>query len=227
MGFLYTPLPLWLSVWGWVASAGLLALAIWRHPFRRLRDSTLQNLWLGMIVAIAVMWAADAWLDDGPVMHLLGATLMVTLFDWSLALVAMASVVGLVAIVFGCAWDGIGLTFTVFGAVPVLVSVLMQRAIVAWLPRHLLVFIFGHGFLTAAAALLAAAGSAIGVHMLLHRSGWDVVPEGYVLSTLLLASAEAWFSGMLTAIFAIYKPAWITTYDQRLYHHHLHRGPRA
>jgi uncharacterized membrane protein len=225
MGFLYTPLPIWLSVCGWFAAVGLLALAVWKSPFKRLRDDTLQHLWLGMIVAISVMWAMDAWLDDGPVMHLLGATLMVTLFDWGLALLALASITGLVAVIFGAPWDGIGLTFVVLGAVPVFVSMFLQRAIAAWLPRHLLIFIFGHGFLTAAAALLAAAGSTVGIHMLLHRSGWDVIPEGYLLSAFLLASAEAWFSGMLTAIFAVYKPEWVTTYDQRLYH--LDRGPRA
>src|SRR5579859_6330676 len=124
MGFLYTPLPLWISVSAWSAAAGLLALAFARRPFRRLQDATLQHVWLAIIVAITVLWATNAWLEDGPVMHLLGATLLVTLFDWALALIAMAAVSGLAALVFDAAWQGVALTFLIYGAMPVGISAL-------------------------------------------------------------------------------------------------------
>jgi uncharacterized membrane protein len=225
MGFLYTPLPLWLVIAGALVAGGLVALAGWRKPFARLGDTALQHLWLGMIVAIAVLWTINVWLGDGPVMHLIGATLMVTLFDWVLALIAMAAVVGLVAVILGCPWEGIGLTFVVFGALPVLVSALIQRAIAAWLPRHFSLFILGHGFLTAAVALVTAAAAAVSVHMVLHGSIAGVLPVGYWSNMMLLALGEAWFCGMLTTIFAVYRPAWVTTYDQRLYR--LRRGPRT
>lgn len=146
MGFLYSPLPLWVAVGAWITAAGLLALALWRNPFKRLHDATLQHVWLAIIVAVSVLWATNAWLEDGTVMHVLGATLVVTLFDWALALVAMAVVTGLAALVFDASWQGIALTFLVFGALPVGVSALLQRAAVAWLPRNLLVFIVSQGF---------------------------------------------------------------------------------
>ena len=223
MGFLYTPLPLWLAIGGSLAAVALLALAVWKKPFARLHDDTLQHLWLGMTVALAVMWATNAWLNDGPVMHLLGATLMVTLFDWSLALISMATVCGLAAAIFGTPWDGVGLTFVVFGAVPVMVSALMHRMIAAWLPRNLFVFICGHGFLTAAIALTSACAAALGVHVALARGALGVIPPGYGLAVGVLASGEAWFCGMLTALFAVYRPGWVTTYDVRRYR--LDRGP--
>ncbi|PPB83128.1 putative membrane protein [Mycetohabitans endofungorum] len=230
MGFLYTSLPLWLAIGGNLAAVALLVPAAWKKPFARLHDDTLQHLWLGMTVAIAVMWATNAWLNDGPVMHLLGATLMVTLFGWSLALVSMAAICALVAAIFGTPWEGVGLTFVIFGAVPVCVSMLLQRAIAAWLPRNLLVFIFGHGFVTAALALGVACAAALGLHLVLAHGDTAVIPPGYGIAVGMLASGEAWFCGMLTALFAVYRPAWVTTYDVRRYRfdrRHVDRGPRA
>ncbi len=217
MGFLYTPLPLWVAVGGWAAAAVLLALAIARMPFRRLQDATLQHVWLALIVAISVLWASNAWLDDGPVMHLLGATLVVTLFDWALALIAMAAVSGIAAIVFDATWQGVALTFLVYGAMPVGVSALLQRACSAWLPRNLFAFIFAQGVVSPAIAVTVTTLSAAGIRLALSDGSLGVIPTGYALSILLLASGEAWFTGLSTALIAVYRPAWVTTNDVRRY----------
>jgi uncharacterized membrane protein len=217
MGFLYTPLPLWVAVGGWIAATLLLALALWKAPFRRLQDATLQHVWLAIIVAVSVLWASNAWLEDGPVIHLLGATLVVTLFDWPLALIAMAAVTGLAAVVFDASWEGIALTFVVYGALPVGISALLQRACIAWLPRSLFMFIFGQGFMSPAIAVGLTSFAALATHVAVTGGSLLVVPVGYAFSVLLLATGEAWFTGMSTALIAIYRPAWVTTYDVRRY----------
>jgi uncharacterized membrane protein len=217
MGFLYTPLPLWVAIGGWIAAAGLLALALWRNPFKRLLDATLQHVWLAIIVAVSVLWASNAWLEDGTVLHLLGATLVVTLFDWELALVSMAAVAVLAALVFDAPWGGVALTFLVFGAFPVGISALLQRACIAWLPRNLLMFIVGQGFMSPAITVASAAYVALGTHIALTGGSMLVVPAGYAFSVFLLATGEAWFTGMATALIAVYRPAWVTTYDVRRY----------
>lgn len=217
MGFLFTPLPLWAAIGAWIVTVGLLAFALWKNPFKRLQDATLQHVWLAIVVAISVLWASNAWLEDGTVLHLLGATLVVTLFDWGLALVAMGAVVGLAALVFDAAWEGVALTFLVFGAFPVLISALLQRAFTAWLPRNLFMFIVGQGFVSPAIAVSAAAYLALGTHVALNSGSALTVPAGYAFSVFLLASGEAWFTGMATALIAVYRPAWVTTYDVRRY----------
>ena len=217
MGFLYTPLPLWVAVGGWIATAVLLALALWKNPFKRLQDATLQHVWLSLIVAMSVLWASNAWLEDGTVMHLLGATLVVTLFDWALALIAMAAVTGMAAVIFDAPWQVIALTFLIFGALPVAVSTLLQRAIIKWLPHNLFVFIVGQGFLSPAIAVTVTALAAVASHVALTGGSMTVVPMGYAFSIFLLASGEAWFTGMSTALIAVYRPAWVTTYDVRRY----------
>ncbi|MEA3117558.1 MAG: hypothetical protein QOI13_828, partial [Paraburkholderia sp.] len=181
MGFLYTPLPLWVAVGAWAGAALLLALALARKPFKRLQDATLQHVWLAIIVAISVLWASNAWLEDGPVMHLLGATLFVTLFDWALALIAMAAVSGIAALVFDAAWHGVALTFLIYGALPVGVSALLQRACTAWLPRNLPVFIGVQGFLSPAIAVALTSAAAVGLDVGLAGGSQKVIPASYTL----------------------------------------------
>lgn len=217
MGFFFTPLPLWVAVGGWLASTLLLVLALWTNPFKRLQDAMLQHVWLAIVVAVSVLWATNAWLDDWTVMHLLGATLVVTLFGWRLALAAMAVVTGLAALVFDAPWQGIGLTFLTFGAFPVGVSCLFQRAAIAWLPRNLLMFICGQGFVSPALAVALTALAALGTHIELTGGSMAVVPFGYAFSVFVRVTGEAWFTGMSTALIAVYRPTWVTTDDVRRY----------
>jgi uncharacterized membrane protein len=224
MGFFYTPLPLWLTVGSWIVAAGVLALALLQRPFARLQDATLQNVWLGIIVAVSVLWACNAWFDDGPVIHLLGATLMVTLFDWRLALIGTAATTGLAAVVLDASWLTVATTYLLFGALPVAVSTVLQRLSTAVLPRNLFTFIAGHGFIASAAAVAAACGATVLLEMALS-SGPFVIPAAFMRGSLLLGIGEALFTGLLTILITVYKPAWITTYDMRRYR--LDRGPRV
>jgi uncharacterized membrane protein len=129
----------------------------------------------------------------------------------------MAIVTGLAAVVFDAPWQGIALTFLVFGAVPVGVSTLLQRASIAWLPRNLFMFIFGQGFVSPAIAVTVASAVALATHIALAGGSMSVIPAGYAFSVFLLASGESWFTGMSTALIAVYRPAWVTTYDVRRY----------
>jgi uncharacterized membrane protein len=224
MGFFYTPLPLWLTVGSWIAAVGLLTLVFAQRPFGRLQDATLQHVWLGIIVAVTVLWACNAWFDDGPVIHLLGATLMVTLFDWRLALIGTAATTGLAAVVLDASWLTVATTYLLFGALPVAISTVLQRLSHAWLPRNLITFILGHGFVTSGAAVAAACGSTILLEMAL-AGGPIVVPAAFTRGSFLLGAGEALFTGLLTILITVYKPAWITTYDVRRYR--LDRGPRV
>jgi uncharacterized membrane protein len=224
MGFFYTPLPLWLTVGSWIAAAGLLALVLFQRPFSRLQDATLQHVWLGSIVAVTVLWACNAWFDDGPVIHLLGATLMVTLFDWRLALIGTAATTGLAAVVLDATWPTVATTWLLFGALPVAVSTLLQRLSNVCLPRNLFTFILGHGFVTSGASVAAACGATVLLEMALVNKP-IAVPAAFMRGSLLLGIGEALFTGLLTILITVYKPAWITTYDVRRYR--LDRGPRV
>ncbi len=86
----------------------------------------------------------------------------------------------------------------------------------AWLPRNLFTFIAGQGFVTSGTAVAAACGGTILMEMALV-GGPIVVPAAFTRASLLLGAGEALFTGLLTILITLYKPAWITTYDVRRY----------
>jgi uncharacterized membrane protein len=149
---------------------------------------------------------------------------MVTLFDWQLAMVGMAVTTGLAAVVLDASWPGVPVTFLLFGALPVAVSSLLQKAIQAWIPRSLFVFIVGHGFLTSACAVAVACSAGLLLEIVL-ADGALIIPAGFTLAASLLVAGEALFSGVFTILITVYRPAWITTFDVRRYR--LDRGPRV
>lgn len=216
MGFLYSPLPLWLAIGGWIVAVGALVGVGWRKPFLKLNTDALQHLWLSTVVTLAVLWTFDIWAQDGAVLHLLGATLMVTLFGWSLALIGSCVVIGLVALILGTPWQGVGLTMVALGIVPVLVSGGLQSILAARFPYRRAPFVLGQGVISSIVAVLAASASVLAGHILFGGVHWQLVNIPFLTATAVLAGGEAMFTGAMTAIIAVYKPAWMKTFDKRL-----------
>lgn len=216
MGFLYTPLPLWVAIGGWIGALLALVATGRRKPFNQIRPDALQHLWLSTIVTLAVLWAFDVWVQDGLVLHLLGATLMVTLFGWALALIGSCIVIVMVAVILGTPWDGIGLTMLALGVLPVAVSATVQAIFAAWLPNRRMAFILGHGVATSAIAVLVTCGATFAGHLALRDLAWSAVASPFLINGAVLAIGEALFTGAMTALIAVYKPAWMKTFDKRL-----------
>lgn len=239
MGFLYSPLPLWASIGGWIVALMALAAAVirktpfpihsvnskgWRGrigasfstPFAKLNTDGLQHLWLSCVVTLSALWTFDIWVQDGAVFHLLGATLMVTLFGWALALIGTSVVILLVALILGTPFDGIGLTLLSMSVVPVLVSGIVESVLCKYFPNKRAAFVLGYGVLTPVLAVVASTSTVLLGHVGLLGVSWHWIDPSFVLVTAIQACGEAIFTAAMTAIIAVYKPAWMTTFDKRL-----------
>ena len=87
-------------------------------------------------------------------------------------------------------------------------------------------FIIGHGFIVSAIAVAAACGAMV-LHSYRPRGPADdrwYPPACIQRLAATCQRGEALFTGLLTILIAVYRPAWITTYDVRRYR--LDRGPR-
>ena len=212
-----------LAVWPLPTLAvAVLAWAVAQRPWRVLRRESLQHAWLGTLVLLALMWSARATLGGGVVIQLMGATLAVTMFGLPLAMVslAIANVASLLGLAYltGHGWqqiDWIGLAprFIWMAAVPGLVTAALQAGMRRWLPRHLFVFILGHGYF---AALLAAivAGSLRVAWLVNMGVATDIglTAADRLTGVVIIAFGEAFLTGMLVAIFVIYRPQWVVTF---------------
>ena len=100
---------------------------------------------------------------------------------------------------------------------PPLAVHLLARSAVARLPANLFIFIFVNGFLASALGIIAT-----GLVLVSILDAADIFTAEVLWSTafpvfFLLAWAEAFLSGITTAIFIALRPHWLNTFDDRRY----------
>jgi uncharacterized membrane protein len=209
----------------WVGSAHLvyavvLAYAVWCAPWRRLRDSEQLNAFLGTCVALMVLWSLRAGVSPGLNFHLLGATLMVLMFDWPLAVVGQGVVLTAVTLSGHSGLYTVSLTALLATVVPVIASVAVHRLVVRYLPRHFFVYVFVNGFLNAAVAMAVTGVVSALVFAAAGVYPWAQLTNEYLPYYLLMIFPEAILTGSTIAMMVVYRPGWVATFDDTLYLRH-------
>ena len=206
--------------WYWAAWAvwlPLFARSLCRAPWALLKKSEQLNVWLGMIVLLALMWSLKAGVKPGLSLHLLGATVFTLSFGPHLACI------GLSLVLLGVTLNGDGgyLAFAINALVMagdgVTISQAVHRLVLGFLPRHFFIYVFINGFL---GSFLTVLGVGIAATCLLAMAGaypWDHLASEYLPYFILLGFSEAWLSGMLMTLFVIYRPEWVVTFDDSSY----------
>lgn len=208
-------------------AVAVLAWAVLQRPWRVLRREPLQHAWLGTLVFLALLWSAHATLGAGVVIQLMGATLAVTMFGLPLALVslAIANLVSLLGLAYlsgkgwqDIAWVSLAPRFVWMAAVPALVTAGLQATMRQWLPRHLFIFILGHGYFAALLSAIVAGVLRLAWLLLggLARDAGLTVGDR-LTGVVVIAFGEAFLTGMLVAIFVIYRPQWVVTFTDADY----------
>ncbi len=93
----------------------------------------------------------------------------------------------------------------------------LSRMLVDRLPPNIFVFIFLNGFLASAAGILLTGAVTVAVLDGANVFGKDVLWHSALPVFILIAWAEAFLSGIATAIFVALKPHWINTFDDNRY----------
>ena len=209
---------------GWTAGTLLLASAIlayaaWRAPWRRFAESEAVHVWYGSIFALVLLWSMRAVVADVVVIHLLGTAGFALASGGPLALVGGACVVVIVALVQGTPLVNAPLVFLLSVALPVAVALSFLRATQRHLPPNFFVYVFGGAFLGPALAYGASGLAGAAVLVLTGSAAADVVLGDYVPYLLNLSFAEATLTGMVLTLLVVYRPAWVTTFDDGRYLH--------
>lgn len=191
-----------------------MAAALWLRPWRML-SGPLSTPALAAVVVLPWLWLLPQKMPQGLQIQLSGASLLVLMLGWPLAV----PVLGLVALAVWAIghndaatvlsqWVWVGLapaTFTLG------IGLLLRR----WLPPHPFVYTLGRGFLGTAAAVFLS-----GVLLeVLHRLVGGAVQEQVLIARWLMAWGDAFLTGMSTAIFVAFVPQWLATWSDERYLH--------
>lgn len=200
----------------WLLLAALLSVCAKRafHAFAAHRSAT----------ALAVLILSTAWLlnaapDDGQLAgmsyHLLAVNLVGLMLGAPAAL-WLGALLLLPYLWFFGDWTVYPVNALALLVPPLVVNVLFRRLVDA-LPANLFIFIFVNGFIGSAAGILFT-----GLVLVAVLDWTGAFASGVLWSTalpvfILIAWAEAFLSGITTAIFVALRPQWLNTFDDNRY----------
>jgi uncharacterized membrane protein len=189
-----------------------LAAALWLRPWRMLNGALLTPA-LAAVVLLPGLWLLPQALPQGLAIQFSGASLLVLMLGWPLAVLALS----LVALaVWGIrpadAWSVLSQWVWV-GLVPATLALGIGVLLRRWLPPNPFIYTLGRGFLGTAVAVFVS-----GVLMeLLHRLAGAPALEQALVARWLMAWGDAFLTGMFAAICVAFAPQWLATWSDARY----------
>ena len=170
-----------------------------------------------MIVLLTLIWSLKAGVKPGLTMHLLGATVFTLSFGPHLAFIGLSLVLLGICLNGGFGIFAFAINALLMAGVGVLISQVMYRFVVRYMPRNFFIYVFINGFFTAAMTVVGVGTVATLLMIIAGAYEWEYLANEYLPYFLLLGFSEAWLSGMLITLFVIYRPNWVGTFDDASY----------
>ena len=191
-----------------------LALALSLRPWRiAARAPALLTPLLATLVLLPWLWALPALHRMPLQLRWSGAVLVLLMLGWPLAVPVLLAVGGIAWAISPMTAETAVAIAVWQGVVPATFALALGAVLRRWLPPHPFVYVLGRGFLGAVLCLFAAS-------LLAQASGAALpgIPDGLGrVARWLMAWADAFVTGMLTAIFVAFKPEWLLTWSDRRY----------
>ncbi|MGD8926912.1 MAG: energy-coupling factor ABC transporter permease [Thioalkalispiraceae bacterium] len=202
----------------------VLFLAVRSAEWWRLRDQHDLNVLICAILGILFIWIlkadyASSRFAFGLNLHLLGATLLTLMFGWSFAVIAMSLVITTVTIIHGDSLLALSWNILLTGILPISISYRIFRFADRRLPNNFFIYIFICTFFGAALSMASVIFATTAFHTLSGAFSFEYLGYNYFQYGLLLMFPEAFITGMLMSIFVVYRPQWVSTFDDHRYLH--------
>lgn len=181
-----------------------------------LKNKQVQRATLALSLVLFLLWSIYAGLLNGLNIHILGMTAVTLIVGLRLALFC-----GLVALIPYLAltksYDFIA-SFSLFTIViPALFSYFVFYLSYHYLARHLFIYIFVCGFLTAGFSAVVHMVLMTAYHLLIGHYTWYQLTENYTFYAALIWFPESMLTGMAMTVLIIYRPHWVRTFYDNQY----------
>lgn len=201
----------------WLLALPLLALAVASARWRAASEGAVAQVWPAALVVLAVLWSIRAQAGPGLAFHLSGmAALALATGPW-FALVGGATLVGVGAVLFDAPWTGAAPAWLVGVALPVGIAIAVHAAAKRWLPANFFVYVFVVAFFGSAVAFVATGLAGAAILVATTEIAASLAFGEYAVVVAALAFGEALLTGMAITLAAVYRPAWVATFDADRY----------
>ena len=193
-----------------------LILAFVRAPWYRLKNAADANILFAATIILWLFWRASAGVTPGMEYHLIMATTVTLMFGWAFAFIAVAIAQLILTLEGQAAWSGYALNVLVNGGIPVLLTHYLYTWVYNKLPRHFFIYIFVVAFAGSALTMLFSRLAGLGI--LLTTGSYTMQELGddpWFIIVMLFP--EGFLNGMLMTILVVYRPEWVSSFDDREY----------
>jgi uncharacterized membrane protein len=205
----------------WLANALfiiIVLLAVKNVAFDELlKNSPNQHVYFGAMVGLLLLWGLKAGVSPGLGFHHLGATLFTLMFGWPLAIIGLTIIMATSILMQPEQIMSLGANGILSIGIPVFCSYAILKLSQKVLPDNFFIYIFVVAFFGAGAAVAASRFSSI-VLLSLVNAYPDVrlINESLIYMPLFMFP-EMFVTGMLVSIFVVYKPDWVSTFNDERY----------
>lgn len=192
-----------------------LMLALMLRPWRMFAGpgATLLSPAAAVLALLPWLWLLPHQLPQGLQLQFSGASLLVLMLGWPLAVLVLALVAVAVWAVGPSDWVAVLSQWVWIGLVPATLALLLGAAMRRWLPPHLFIYTLGRGFLGTA---LVVFGSGV-LYENLHDLLGGVTLHDALVARWLMAWGDAFLTGIITAVFVAFAPQWLATWSDARY----------
>jgi uncharacterized membrane protein len=211
-----------------VGLAAIISLgALLKSPPSIFSKPPLSLLALAAIIFLAIAWNVSPTLPGqapgkfyGLIFHFYGAALLTAMFGPAIALTILFPVAFLGVFVIQGGLIEAAQHYLMVCVLPTFFAYLTIHAIQKYIPKHLFVLILGNGYVAAFMSVILSGTVLLVLKILFSDAGAHIDLEGWILGLIIIAFMEGSLSGMLLAIFLIYRPNWVSTYNESAYMSH-------
>lgn len=195
-----------------------LAFAIHGAPWRSwLADGERQWVWLSSMAVLLVIWAMKAGITPGLSVRFLLVTALTLMHGWRLAVVAGALVLAVLSAVGAAEWSSFGANLLCTAVIPALFTARLHEFVHDRLPHNFFIYVFVTTFLGAAVAFNVAGLARVALVALSGTLATAHVGAEYFAILPFMSFGEAVVNGTVVAMAVVYRPAWVMSFDDRLY----------
>lgn len=211
----------------YLAIAGLaLVWSIRGSAWRVLFKKELINSVIGGIFVLGIAWNVKAVLPGmsaealvGLSFQFFGAALLVAMYGLKPAILMLGVVTVIVALVSGWTLEAALRQYIVLGLMPALVAQSVNHLIQRFLPQHMFIFILGRGYVAGVMSVIIPALFLFTTHQAFSPQELGLSNDivDWVVTLVILSFTEGSLTGMVLAVFVVYKPHWVLCLNDKEY----------
>ena len=197
--------------------------ALYFSPPRAFTKAPLNWLGPAAILFLAIAWNISPNLPGQPagkfyglIFHFYGASLLTAMFGPAIALSILFPVAFLGIYAIQGNYAEASQQYLMVCVLPTVFAYLSIQIIRRFIPKHLFVLILGNGYVAAFVSVILSGVFLLMIQFALGASS-QLDLEGWLLGLIIIAFMEGSLSGMLLAILLIFRPHWVSTYNEEAY----------